>query len=182
MKKVKRIVSVFLIVAALLSTQLTMSVSAATSTKAYNCDKTITMTVKTGNGKDKPSMRLACNAATEKETWGYGFTKKTYTHKCAVAPKMRIKVSPAVNGQNVWYISGCGRSIASTLKLDKNKTYTITVSYVKEACNRKCAISTSQMGIFHDGEYVGNGNMAYCNGTWYVKSSKNLNISKISVR
>lgn len=60
MKVFKRILSLFLVLAALLSTQLATSVSAATTTKKFDCDKTVTMTVKTGN-KAAASPRYYCN-------------------------------------------------------------------------------------------------------------------------
>ena len=90
-------------------------------------DKTVTMTVKTGKAA---SMKLVCKAATEKQTVNrVFFGKKTYSHTCSVAPKMVIKVSPRVNGVQYFYLQGWGKSISSTLKLNKNTTYTIQISY-----------------------------------------------------
>ncbi len=179
MKVFKRIMSMFLVLAALLSTQLATSVSAATTTKSYNCDKTVTMTVKTGN--KAASMKLVCKAATEKQTVNrVFFGKKTYTHTCSVAPKMVIKVSPRVNGVQYFYLQGWGKTISSTLKLNKNTTYTIQISYYYNSCNL-CKCGTNDMLLFHGGEAVASPRY-YCNGCWQVASSKNLDIKSITVR
>lgn len=179
MKSFKRVLSLFLVLAALFSSQLTNSVSAATSTKKYDCDKTVTMKVTTGNAA--ASMKLVCKAATEKQTINrVFFGKKTYTHTCSTAPKMVIKVTPKVNGMQYYYLQGWGKTISSTLKLDKNTTYTIEISYYRNSCNL-CECSANDLNTFHKGEAVGSPRY-YCDGYWQVSSSKNLNIKSIVVR
>jgi len=178
MKAFKRVLSLLLVLAALLSTQLATSVSAATTTKKYDCDKTVTMVVKTGN--KAASMKLVCKAATEKQTVNRAFFgKKTYTHTCSVAPKMVIKVTPKVNGTQYYYLQGWGKSISSTLKLNKNTTYTVEISYYRNSCNL-CKCGTNDMLLFHGGEAVASPRY-YCNGFWQVASSKNLDIKSVTV-
>lgn len=175
MKAFKRVLSLLLVLAALLSTQLATSVSAATTTKKYDCDKSVTMTVKTGN--KAASMNLVCKAATEKQTVNRVlFGKKTYTHTCSVAPKMVIKVSPRVNGVQYFYLQGWGKTISSTLKLNKNTTYTITISYYYNSCNT-CRCNTMDFGLFHNADLK-----CYANGMWQVAGSKNLDIKSVTVR
>jgi hypothetical protein len=179
MKTFKRILSLVLVLAALFSSQLVTGVSAASKTLPYDCDDTVTMTVKTGS--KAASMKLVCKAEKQTQTVNRAiFGKKTYTHTCSVAPKMTIKVSPKVDGKQYFYLQGSGKSISSTLKLDKNTTYTIQVSYYRNSCNL-CKCSANDLNLFHLGEAVGSAKY-YCNGSWQVASSKNLNITNISVR
>lgn len=177
MKAFKRVLSMLLILTALCSTQFVTSVSAATT--RYNCDKTITMQVKTGN--KSASMTLVCKAATKSQTVNrVFFGSKTYKHTCSSAPKMTIKVWPKVDGKQYFYLQGWGKSISSTLKLNKNTTYTVEISYYRNSCNL-CKCSTKDLTIFHAGEAVASPRY-YCDGTWYVSSIKNLSIQKIIVR
>lgn len=172
MKKIVKFVSLLLIVASVFSTQFITFASAATTTKKYDCKRTVTMTVKTTN--KNANMKLQCNAATYSEKFGI----KTYKHTCKVAPKMVITVSPQVNGKSVYYLQGLGTSISSTLKFDKVGTYTVTISYLYNKCNQ-CPVDCKNAEWYHN--YVGN-SVGYCGGTWYVKSAKNLNISSIRVK
>lgn len=175
MKKMIRVFSLLLIVASMFSVQFAMPTSAATKTSSYNCDKTVTMTVKTT--KKNAKMKFVCKA--DKKTGSYGaFIKKTYKHTCRVAPKMVIKVSPAVNGKSVYYLQGSGKSISSTLKFDKVGTYTVTVSYFYNKCN-ECPMGKNNADWFHN--YVGDCK-DYCDGSWNVSSSSYLDISKIRVK
>lgn len=180
MKAFKRVLSLCLILATLFSGQFATSVSAATTTKKYDCDKTVTLTVKTSN--KAASMKLVCKAANEKKTIKLPLlgTTKTYSHTCSVAPKMIIKVTPKVDGKQYFYLQGTGRSISSTLRLDKNKTYTVQISYYYNSCNL-CKCSANDLNLFHAGEAVGSPRY-YSNGDWQVTSSKNLDITKITVR
>ena len=179
MKTFKRILSFVLIFAALLSGKFVTSVSAAAQTIPYDCDKTVTMTVKTGN--KAASMKFVCKADKETKTVNRAlFGAKTYTHTCSSAPKMTIKVSPKVDGKQYFYIQGSGKTISSTLKLDKNTTYTIQVSYYRNACNL-CKCNTNDLNLFHPGEAVGSAKY-YCNGSWQVANSSNVNITKVTTR
>lgn len=176
MKKMVKIISLLMIVVSMFSTQFITSASAATTTKKYDCNRTVTMTVKTT--KKNASMKLQCNATTYSSKFGIGIAKKTYKHTCKVAPKMVITVSPQVNGKSVYYLQGSGTSISSTLKFDKVGTYTVTISYLYSKCNQ-CPMSRKNAKWYHN--YVGN-SIDYCDGTWYVKSSKNLDISNIRIK
>ncbi|MBE6926601.1 MAG: hypothetical protein E7461_07145 [Ruminococcaceae bacterium] len=179
MKTFNRILSLVLVFAALFSSQLVTGVSAATKTLSYDCDDTVTMTVKTGS--KAASMKLVCKAEKQTQTVNRAvFGKKTYTHTCSAAPKMAIKVSPSVGGKQYFYLQGSGKSISSTLKLDKNTTYTIEVSYYRSSCNL-CKCNATNLNLFHPGEAVGSARY-YCNGSWQVANSKNLNITNIRVR
>lgn len=175
----KKLLALTMCIMLLATSLFTINVSAATTTKNYNCDNTVTMTVKTGN--KSANMKFVCNAKKSSITVNRAFFgKKTYTHTCSKAPKMCIKVTPAVNGKNYYYLQGKGKSIASTLKLEKNKTYTIQVSYYKNSCNL-CSCDTTSLNLFHAGEAVATPRY-YANGTWKVSSSKNANITNIKVR
>lgn len=172
MKKMVKFISLFLVLISMFSTQFVTSVSAATTTGYYKCDKTVTMTVKTT--KKNATMKLNCKAASYADKFGVGikFTKK---HTCKVAPKMVIEVSPRINGKSVYYLQGSGKSISSTLKFGEAGTYTVTVKYLYNGCN-KC--NASNYEFYHSG-LLGSD---YCDGTWKVSSSKNVNITRIRVR
>lgn len=179
MKTFQRILSFVLIFAALFSGQLAIGASAASKTLPFDCDDTVTMTVRTGS--KAASMKLVCKADKQTETVNRAvFGPKTYKHTCSSAPKMTIKVSPKVNGKQYFYLQGSGQTISSTLKLDKNTTYTIQVSYYRGSCNL-CKCNATALNLFHPGEAVGSARY-YCNGSWQVTSTKNLDITNISVR
>ena len=183
MKKLVKMLSLFLVVVTLLSTQTATFAFAATksnakkvtSTEYYNCDSTVTMTVKTT--KKNATMKLNCKAAKYAEKFGIGIARRTIKHTCKVAPKMIIEVSPKVNGKSVFYLQGSGKSISSTLKFGEAGTYTVTVKYLRAGCNH-CTISNNGE-YYHD--FVADAK-DYCDGNWKVSSSKNLDITKIKVK
>lgn len=178
MKNLKvRIISVVCILAMFMSlvTVFSISTSAASVTQKFNCDNSVTFTVKTTS--KSPSIKLVCDAAKESN------------HKCSRAPYMAITVSPALKDGNFFIIKGCGRNISSTLKLEKNKTYTIKVSYYVNKVN-KCdnGIFGDHCRVFyHDITsstiYRGlNRRDIYVNGNWYISKVTNCTISNIKVR
>ena len=178
MKKLKiRIISIVCVLTMLMSlfTVFTISTSAASVTQKFNCDNSVTFTVKTSS--KSPSIKLVCDAA------------KASDHKCSRAPYMAITVSPSLKGGNFFIIKGCGRNISSTLKLEKNKTYSIKISYYVNGINEcnnglfgdLCRVSHHDMSP--NTTYRGlNGRDIYVNGTWYISKVTNCTISNIKVR
>ncbi|MBR6509333.1 MAG: hypothetical protein IKT38_01855 [Clostridia bacterium] len=167
----------FLCIATIMLTMtsiLSISASAATAKQKFDCDKTVTFTVKT-NTKGTPSIKFVSDAA-----------PKTLGHRCNKAPLMAISVSPAINGKNFFLISGTGKNIASTLKLQKNKTYTIKVSYYVNKTNKCSCLDMAYVNIHNLGgstTYRGfNGRDIYTNGFWYISKASNCSVSNIRVK
>lgn len=154
MNKTKRILSmsmVFVMMITMISS-MCLTVSAASS-KTYDCDVARTITVKTGSGITKPSIKFTCKA--DKEFGSRGISN--------YAPKMSLKIYDHKTGTTTWKrITGTGSSISSTLKLEKNRTYTITVSYIFDK------------SINYNAIRVGGGK-AWAEGTWYIASTSKVN-------
>ena len=151
MKKMTRMIS-FVMVLVMMFTMISSICCTVSAASAYDCKITRTITVKTGNGKTTPSIKFTCKP--DKELKNIGIS--------AFAPKMSLKIYDHTTGKTTWKrITGYFTTISSTLKLEKNKTYTITVSYLYDAkLNKNSAI-------------VGGGN-GWVNGTWCISSTKNI--------
>ncbi len=152
----KRILSAALVLVlmfTLLST-LTFSASAASANSTYNCDQTKVLTVKTGTGGlFKPSITFKCKAL--KEFGSRGISN--------YAPKMSLKIYDHSTGTTSWKrITGTGSSISSTLKLERGRTYTITVSYIfdKSVNYNAIAVATGR---------------TWAEGTWWITSTNRIN-------
>lgn len=180
----KRLVSFLCVVVTLLSMTSIFAVgaSAASVRQKFDCDRTVTFTVKTTS--KSPSIKFVCDAAK--------VTQKRQTHQCSRAPLMAISVSPAIDGESFFLIKGTGKNITSTLRLKKNTTYTIKVSYYVTDVNRcKCKFGDLMYCNFHD---MGVGGMKtryrgyksvnddYTNGFWYISRTSNCTISNIRVK
>lgn len=148
-----------------------LGASAAAVTSKYDCDRTVTFTVKT-KSSGTPSLKFTCDAA-----------PKSAGHRCSKAPVMAITVSPAVNGKTFFLVKDSfdmtPRNISSTLKLQKNKTYKITVSYYVNKTN-KCTSNDLCYVNAHDltgNVRYGRYRDPYVNGTWYIAQAKNCTVS-----
>ncbi len=174
-KTFTKLISIFCVIATLFSMTsiFAVSASAASVKQTYDCDRSVTFTVKTG-GKS-PSIKFVCDAA-----------PKAYAHRCSKAPIMAITVSPSINGKDFFLITGTGKNISSTLKLQINTTYTVKVSYYVNKTN-KCTCSDLAYVNVHDlggsTRYRGfNGRDIYVNGSWYISRVSNCTISNIRVK
>lgn len=147
-----RALSIFLCIMTLLST-FAVSASAASS-KSYDCDVARVITVKTGSGGlTKPSITFKCKA--DKEFGDRGISNS--------APIMSLKIYDHTTKTTTWKrITGWGSSISSTLKLERNRTYTITVSYIYDKSLNYNAIRVG-------------GGKAWAEGTWYIASTNKVN-------
>jgi hypothetical protein len=151
----KRLVSLLCVVATLLSMTSIFAVSAsAASSKSYDCDVARVITVKTGSGGlTKPSITFKCKA--DKEFGSRGISSS--------APIMSLKIYDHTTKTTTWKrITGWGSSISSTLKLERNRTYTITVSYIYDK------------SLNYNAMRVGGGK-AWAEGTWYIASTNKVN-------
>ncbi len=166
----KRILSLLTALAIMFSAFTTLGVSAsALTTNSYNCKTSKTLTVKTGASKGSITFKCTGNSYTKKANTILG--TKTYKHTCT-APRMTIKVSPAIDGKSVFFITDAtkGTTNTSTLKgLKANTTYKITVSY-NYTQHSHCGLS-GNWDQFHN--IVGNG-YDWANGTWKVTGTKNI--------
>ena len=178
MKKsiIKRLISVLCMVALFVSMSSIFSVSASAASvkKTYDCDKSVTFTVKTGT--KTPSIKFGCDAA-----------PKTMAHRCNKAPVMAVSVSPSINGKDFFLIKGTGKTISSTLKLlQKNTTYTIKISYYVNKTNECTCFDLAYVNIHDLGTsttYRGfNGRDIYVNGSWYFSKITNCTVSNIKVK
>lgn len=171
----KRLVSILCIVALFVSMTSIFSVSASAASvkKTYDCDKTVTFTVKTS--AKTPSIKFSCDAA-----------PKTMAHRCGKAPVMAVTISPSVNGKDFFLIKGTGKSISSTLKLQKNTTYTVKISYYVNKTNKCTCYDMAYVNIHDLGtstKYRGfNGRDIYVNGSWYFSKITNCTVSNIKVK
>ena len=182
--KIKRLISFLCIISTLLSmiSIYSVSASAASVKQSYDCDRSVTFTVKTG--AKSPSVKFVCSAAK--------VTQKKQTHQCSRAPLMAINVSPAIDGESFFLIKGLGKNITSTLRMKANTTYRVRVSYYVADANRcQCKFGDSIYGNFHN---MGVGGMSiyyrgygsvdddYANGSWYISRVSNCTISNIRVK
>ena len=147
-----RALSIFLCIMTLLST-FAISASAASS-KSYDCDVARVITVKTGSGGlTKPSITFKCKA--DKEFGSRGISNS--------APIMSLKIYDHTTKTTTWKrITGWGSSISSKLTLERNRTYTITVSYIYDKSLNYNAIRVG-------------GGKAWAEGTWYIASTNKVN-------
>lgn len=151
--KTKRILSLAIVSVMLFTMLASMSLSvSAASSKSYDCDVARTIIVKTGSGITKPSIRFTCKADRE-------FGKRGISN---YAPKMSLRIYDHKTGTVTWKrITGTGSSISSTLKLERNRTYTITVSYIYDK------------GVNYNAFCVGGGK-AWAEGTWWIASTNKI--------
>ena len=171
----KRFVSLLCIATLLMSATsiFAVSASAASSKQTYDCDRSVTFTVKTG-GKS-PSIKFVCDAA-----------PKAYGHRCSKAPIMAITVS-SIHGTEFYLITGTGKNISSTLKLrEKNTTYNVKVSYYVNKTNKCTCMNLAYVNVHDLGgstRYRGfNGRDIYVNGSWYISRVSNCTVSNIRVK
>lgn len=173
----KRFVSVLCALTLLVSglNLFAVTASAASVTQKYNCDRTVTFTVKTGS-KDS-SIKFTSEVA-----------PKVQRHRCSKAPVMAISVSPSINGKDFFLVKGTGKTISSVLKFEKNRTYTVKISYYVNKTNKcSCRFGDLTYVNLHDlslsTRYRGyNGRDCYVNGNWYFSRVTNCKISNIRVK
>lgn len=173
--KMKKIVSLMLVLATLVSTLSMTAISASAAsntTRTFDADSKVTLTVRTtGSG----SIKFTCTGA------------KNYGHRCN-APELKLTVYPAVNGKNVYHIKdSCDltpSSVSSTLKgLKKGMTYIITIEYLvsnRNICNRNDNCRVSVHDLMYKYSY-GKGRDQYKNGNWSYQSI-NCIISNIKIK
>ena len=169
----KRVLPVLCAAAILLSgiSLFATDASAAAVTSKYNCDRAVTFTVKT-KSTGTPSLKFTSEVA-----------PKSNGHRCSDAPVMAINVSPAIDGKTFFLIKDSfdltPKSISSTLKLKKNTTYKITVSYYVNKTNKCTSNDLCYVNVHNlmgTGKYGSFGD-PYVNGTWYIASAKNCSVS-----
>lgn len=149
----KRIFSLAIVVVMLFTiiSSMCLSVSAATSKTTYDCKITRVITVKTGKSRSTPYIKFAC----EGDRWCKGYSKSD-------APIMSLKVYDHSTKATSWKrISGNGTYISSTLTLEKNRMYTITVSYIY---NRSLNFDYFDIAV----------GKTWNIGHWYVSSTRNV--------
>ena len=154
-KTFTKLISILCILATLFSMTSIFAVSAsAASSKSYDCDVAKVITVKTSSGGlTKPSITFKCKA--DKEFGNRGISSS--------APIMSLKIYDHTTKTTTWKrITGCGSTISSTLKLERNRTYTITVSYIFDKSLNYNAIRVG-------------GGKAWAEGTWYIASTNKVN-------
>ena len=172
----KRSISILCTLALLISfaSIFAVNTSAASAKQTYDCDRTVTFTVKTGS--KSPSIKLVSTVA-----------PKVDRHKCSRAPVMAITVSPAINGESFFLISGASTSsISSTLRLKKNTTYTVKISYYvhkRNICTHENATYVNVHDLSKDARYRGfYGRDGYVNGSWYFAKITNCTVSNVKVK
>ena len=172
----KRIVSILCAITLLMSmaSVFAINTSAASIKQTYDCDRTVTFTVKTGS--KSPSIKLVSTVA-----------PKVNGHQCSRAPVMAITVSPAINGESFFLISGgCYKSISSTLRLKKNTAYTVKISYYvhkRNICTHENATYVNVHDLSKDARYRGfYGRDNYVNGSWYFSKITNCTVSNVKVK
>lgn len=140
--------SLLLVIAVITSALSVFGIQASAAT-TYSAMSTKQITVNTGNAWSTPSLTFKCNA-------DY-YTGNSY------APKLSLKIYNHNTGKTTWArVTGTGRSISSTLRLEKNKRYTVTVSYLYDANVNKNALQAG-------------GGKGWTQGKWYISSTSNLN-------
>lgn len=172
---IKRLISLICVATILMSTMAVFAIpaSAASVTQRFDCDNTVSFTVRTGS-KGTPSIKFVCDGA------------RVSHHRCK-APLMAISISPSYKGTSFYLIKGTGTNISSTLKLAKNTTYTVKVSYYVHQNN---CCNTSWGELVHDlgvgglrSKYKGyNREDIYRNGQWYISRISNCTVANIRVR
>lgn len=159
---------------------LCVSASAASAISTFNADNTVTFTVKTG--AKSPSIKFTSTAETV--SWKVPIFRITKSHTCAHAPKLVIKVSPAIDGKSYFFVQDffMTKNISSTLKMKANTTYTITVTKLLNKDNY-CSVKTDQVGAVHVNENIpGHPYTGYCNGTWKMSNINNCTVSNVRVK
>lgn len=168
----KRSLAIFCIVTVMF-TIFSVNTSAISANQRFDCDKTLTFVVKTS--KKSPSIKFVCNAA-----------PNTLKHRCSRAPIMAISVSPAINGKSFYLISGNGKTIASTLRLQKNSTYSIKISYYVNKVNKCSCLDLGYVNFHEIGgstKFRGfNGRDIYANGSYYISKTSNCTVSNIKIK
>lgn len=145
--RISKVLSLTLVITMLASMLSVFGIQASAAT-TYSATSTKQITICTGNSWTTPSMTFKCNA--------------DYYMGSPYAPKLSLKIYNHNTGKTSWArVTGSGRSISSTLKLEKNKKYTVTVSYLyNESVNK----NTPKVG----------GGKGWAQGSWYISSTKNL--------
>lgn len=157
MTKTKRFISLVAVLIMLISMFSVYSISAS-AVSTYDCSKTRTITVTTQSGGiSKPSITFKCKSA--KECGSHGISN--------YAPKMSLKIYDHKTGTTTYKrITGSGSNISSTLKLEKGRSYTITVSYIYNK------------SINYNAFCVGGGS-TWAEGTWWISSTNRISTYKV---
>lgn len=138
-------IALAILMIAALFTSFGIQASAASS---YSATRTRRITVYTGSSWTSPSMTFKCTA--------------DYYCGSSKAPKLSLQVYNHNTGRTTWArVTGNGRTISSTLRLEKNTRYTVTVSYLYNASINKNALQAG-------------GGYGWTQGTWSVSSTRNI--------
>lgn len=145
--RISKVLSLTLVIAMFASMLSVFGLQASAAT-TYSATSTKQITISTGSSWTTPSMTFKCNA--------------DYYMGSPYAPKLSLKIYNHNTGKTSWArVTGSGRSISSTLKLEKNKKYTVTVSYLYNESVNKNALKAG-------------GGKGWAQGSWYISSTKNL--------
>lgn len=156
MKTVKRIFSVTIAAAVLLSLLSAFAAASAATGKSknYGAFQSKTFTVTTSN-TGSPCMVFSSTGTASFQGSG------------AKAPILSLKVLNHCTGKIEYYrITGCrfwGNSVSSTLKLARNTTYSVTVGYIYD---KEINFGTYGIGMYKKTDWY--------DGTWTVLATKNL--------
>lgn len=148
--KVSKILSITLVLVMLASVFSIFGIQASAAS-TYSAKSTKQIVVRTGSAwwRGTPSIKIRCDA--------------DYYMGNAYAPKLSLKVYNWNTGKTSWAtVTGSGRSISSTLRLERNQVYTITVSYIYNASVNRNALQAG-------------GGQRWTDGTWRISSTNNIN-------
>lgn len=146
--KLTKILSLSLTIAMLASILALFGIQSSAAT-TYSATTTRQITVYTGKAWSTPSITFKCSA--------------DYYGGSSYAPKLSLRIYNHNTGRTTWArVTGSGRYISSTLRLEKNSRYTITVSYLYDASVNKNALRVG-------------GGKGWAQGSWYVSSTRNVN-------
>lgn len=154
MKTFKKLLAI-LLVACCISSVCALSVNAATTgkSKSYNVFTSKVITITT-NKSGSPSMTFK------------SLGTSSYNGSGAKAPILSLKVYNHSTKKTEWYrVTGTRifSSVSSTLKLNKNTKYTVTVGYIYD--------KSINWGAYGIGMYK---KAAWFDGTWQITSTANL--------
>lgn len=145
--KITKILSLSIVVVMLTSMISAFGITASAAS-TYSAMSTKQITVYTSSSWTTPSITFKCNA--------------DYYGGSPYAPKLSLKIYDHSTGKITWArVTGTGRSISSTLRLEKNRKYTVTVSYLYNASVNKNALQAG-------------GGSGWAKGNWYISSTRNI--------
>ncbi|MBE6700396.1 MAG: CHAP domain-containing protein [Ruminococcaceae bacterium] len=148
-----------LLAAILVITMVLPGITVFADDTTYSCMETKYISVVTGNGiLLSPSLTFKCDAA--KEFGSDGISN--------YAPIMQLTIYNNDTKETTYArITGTGASISSTLKLEDNSSYIVTVSYIYDESINKNAFK------------VGGGD-GWADGDWWISSTNNINSYTVS--